>query len=154
MLTRCSIWASPGQCHHAPVVRRMIGDVRELSQCFAKASGHLKHALTISPDVLSRSTSRFRHIGDTSAMFSPCSCKHRRCIFDVIIIAADLGYSSPVIHELLCEASVMLWRCYRLCALHPVIRQQNKSNLYFIHDLTSIAEFNSTSLTVSRGSTD
>ena len=31
------------------------------------------------------STTHRRHIGDTLVMFSTCSCKHRRCIFDVMI---------------------------------------------------------------------
>ena len=35
-----------------------------------------------------------RHIGDTSAMFQMCSCKHRQCIFDVICDGS--GDASPI----------------------------------------------------------
>ena len=62
-----------------------------------------------------------RHIGVSPA----CSCKHRRCIFDV----EGLSDLSPMLAEdpeLLHEASAMLWRCLHLCFLffyfHPVTK--------------------------------
>ena len=79
-----------------------------------------------------------RHIGDRSAMFPTCSRKHRQCIFDVIV--------SPmvwVIHRRcyrtalrsIDDAMAMLPPACSISYLHLVIRQQNKSDFFFIHDL-------------------
>ena len=78
-----------------------------------------------------------RNFPDTWAMLSTCSCKHLRCKFDVII-------------------SRMIWVIHRRCSRttllsigdamamfspvlyllhHAAIRQQNTSDLFFIHDL-------------------
>ena len=76
-----------------------------------------------------------RHIGDTSAMFSTCSRKHRRCIFVVIVprmIWVIHRRFSPTALRSIGDTMAMF---SPVCSIfHPAIRQQNKGDL-FIHDL-------------------
>ena len=79
-----------------------------------------------------------RHIGDTSAMFSTWSCKYRRCIFDVItsrMIWVIHRWCSRTVLWSIGNAMAMFSSVCSIFYLHPVICQQNKSDLFFIHDL-------------------
>ena len=97
------------------MLRQGIGTSRKISM----------HALKFSPDVSTPNTigdvspnsaeqsanirrctprpKRPRHIGDTLATHQRCSCKHRRCIFDVII--------SPMVWWSIADPSPMLPSC-------------------------------------------
>ena len=103
------IWEWPEQRHHAPVIwrnyRRRTRVIAMLCQGIGTSRKNSIHALKFSKNYVrfivkqrraaQNSRRTFgevhqglkcpRHIGDTSAMFSTCLCKHRRCIFYVII---------------------------------------------------------------------
>ena len=71
-------------------------------------------------------------------MFSQCWCKHRRCIFDVIISRMICVIHRRFYRTALQNIDNVMAMFSPVCFifhLHPVIRQQNKSVLSFIHDL-------------------
>ena len=142
-----------GHHHHAPVVQQMIGDVRRrekmLSIEFYPDVSSPKTIGDISPNSaqqsanIRRSTPRFRisqTIGETSATRRRCTQHARVNIGDVYRcdnIADDLCDPSPMFPN--CSAKHQ--RCYGdvfacvLFYLQSVIRQQNKSDLFFTHNL-------------------
>ena len=122
--------AAPTRTSSSANDRRRMRVIVMFCQRIGTARKKSMHALKFSPDVstpktlgdyrraaptaqsanIRRSTPRFkvshthrRHIGDTLVMFSTCSCKRRRCIFDVML--------SPMAWWSIADPSLMLPNC-------------------------------------------
>ena len=86
---------------------------------------------------------KVKNVADTSAMFPTWSCKHRRCIFDVIISPMMAWVihrrCSRTVLRSIGDASLRVRNVINLFfyifTFHPIIRQRNESDLFFIDDL-------------------
>ena len=71
-------------------------------------------------------------------MFPTCSCLHRRCLFCVIIppmvLVIRRRCSRTVLRRIRDVMTKLRW-AHSLFSFNPVIRQQNRSVLFFIHYL-------------------
>ena len=124
MLSQCTnlgiARASPSCTSGSANDRRRTRVIAMLRQGIGTSRKNSMHALKFTPDVSTPNT-----IGDISpnsaeqsANIRRCSCKHRRCIFDIIIspmiwwLIADPSPMLADVSELLGEASAVLRRCF------------------------------------------
>ena len=106
---------------------RSIGDISPNSakQCTTVGEHSMRHI-------------KVKNVADTSAMFPTCSCKYRRCIFDVVI--------SPMVWMIHRRCSPMFpncfakhWGCYGDVSLNV----GNVINLITIFNLHTVISFGS-----------
>ena len=81
-----------------------------------------------------------RHNGDTSVMFSTCSCKYRWWIFAVIMPLVIWVIHRRCSRTARWSIDDAIWRCFRLHALFSISTQKYanssyKSDLFFSHDV-------------------